>query len=45
MMQLLGASRSVRIPEWGAMYYDQDTDSWSDFGIEGNVWKFPGAPR
>ena len=44
--QILGASYTFQIPEWGAVYYDNIKDTWNDFGSSPEkAWKFKGKPR
>ena len=48
-IQILGASKTVRMPNWGAIYYDSVNDKWIDFlmtnASHNTTYHFPGPPR
>ena len=43
---VLGVSKDIRMPEWGAMVYDSENDTWNNFALPGYPKiKLPGRPR
>ena len=45
-LMVIGVSQTLRMPEWGAIYYDSKKNEWKDFKLDGqSTIKIPGRPR